>query len=369
MRQAEILNPVLYASPYMVVTPSGYTKHYFVENERFASRIGDGSISGINSHAASSAALAAKQADVDFYAPDSIRPDNFTFLRSMPNHLSAHHTTYWQHSDHLGSASWVTDTNGAAYQHLQYMPWGEPLLDQRKSGYTYNTRYTFSGKERDEETGYSYFGARHYNSDLSLWLSVDPMADKYPGVSPYTYCANNPVRLVDPNGEDIYKLGVRIYFFNGDIDIGISYALSANMVSGIARDKGGVTRFQANSFNYIVNQNLNENSSKPSCFIGFDLSITAHAIWDWSANSFDDFVGKQLNTINLGVGPSASLTGGDCFIGIGIGGGYGGGYDIETLNVKRSISLSYNEVKRIKKLSNIVGFPIWEVANQKKNIK
>ena len=42
--------------------------------------------------------------------------------------------------------------------------------------------------------------ARHYNSDLSIWLSVDPMSDKYPGVSPYTYCGNNPVRLVDPNG-------------------------------------------------------------------------------------------------------------------------------------------------------------------------
>ncbi len=45
--------------------------------------------------------------------------------------------------------------------------------------------------------------ARHYNSDLSIWLSVDPMSDKYPGVSPYTYCANNPVRLVDPDGDTI----------------------------------------------------------------------------------------------------------------------------------------------------------------------
>ena len=45
--------------------------------------------------------------------------------------------------------------------------------------------------------------ARHYNSDLSLWLSVDPMADKYPGVSPYTYCGNNPVRLVDPDGDTL----------------------------------------------------------------------------------------------------------------------------------------------------------------------
>ena len=41
--------------------------------------------------------------------------------------------------------------------------------------------------------------ARHYNSALSIWLSVDPMADKYPSISPYTYCANNPVRLVDPD--------------------------------------------------------------------------------------------------------------------------------------------------------------------------
>ena len=45
--------------------------------------------------------------------------------------------------------------------------------------------------------------ARHYHSDLSLWLSVDPMANKYPGVSPYTYCGDNPVRLVDPDGRTI----------------------------------------------------------------------------------------------------------------------------------------------------------------------
>lgn len=44
--------------------------------------------------------------------------------------------------------------------------------------------------------------ARHYHPTLSIWLSVDPMADKYPGVSPYTYCGNNPVRLIDPDGRD-----------------------------------------------------------------------------------------------------------------------------------------------------------------------
>ena len=62
--------------------------------------------------------------------------------------------------------------------------------------------YTFSAKEKDTETGFSYFGSRYYSSDLSIWLSVDPMSDKYPSLSPYTYCANNPIKLVDPNGED-----------------------------------------------------------------------------------------------------------------------------------------------------------------------
>ena len=61
--------------------------------------------------------------------------------------------------------------------------------------------YTFSAKERDAETGLSYFGSRYYSSDLSIWLSVDPMASKYPSLSPYVYCADNPVKLVDPNGE------------------------------------------------------------------------------------------------------------------------------------------------------------------------
>ncbi len=71
--------------------------------------------------------------------------------------------------------------------------------------------FTFSAKERDAETGFSYFGARYYSSDLSVWLSVDPQASKYPSLSPYTYCANNPVRCVDPNGEEIGDY----YSFNG----------------------------------------------------------------------------------------------------------------------------------------------------------
>jgi len=82
-------------------------------------------------------------------------------------------------------------------------------VNQRTS--SFSSMYTFSAKEKDTETGYSYFGSRYYSSDLSVWLSVDPMSDKYPSLSPYTYCANNPVKLVDPDGEEIGDY----YSFNG----------------------------------------------------------------------------------------------------------------------------------------------------------
>ena len=62
---------------------------------------------------------------------------------------------------------------------------------------------SFTGKEKDEETGFGYFGARYIDHELmTMWLSVDPLADKYPGISPYAYCAWNPVKLVDPDGRD-----------------------------------------------------------------------------------------------------------------------------------------------------------------------
>ena len=67
-------------------------------------------------------------------------------------------------------------------------------------------RSSFTGKVKDSESGYHYFGARYYDSELLTgWLSVDPMADKYPSISPYVYCAWNPVKLVDPDGQETTK--------------------------------------------------------------------------------------------------------------------------------------------------------------------
>ena len=66
---------------------------------------------------------------------------------------------------------------------------------------------TPQNQPREEETGYGYFGARYYDPTiLTSWTAVDPMADKYPNLSPYNYCAWNPVKLVDPDGKDFEKI-------------------------------------------------------------------------------------------------------------------------------------------------------------------
>ena len=76
----------------------------------------------------------------------------------------------------------------------------------------------FTGKEKDEETGYGYFGARYMDHELmTMWLSVDPMADKYPSISPYAYCAWNPIKLIDPDGNDWYKAEDGTIQFTTDI--------------------------------------------------------------------------------------------------------------------------------------------------------
>lgn len=71
---------------------------------------------------------------------------------------------------------------------------------------------SFTGKEKDPETGYGYFGARYMDHEvMTMWLSVDPMMDKYPGISPYNYCIWNPAKLNDPNGEDPVFFGLLQY--------------------------------------------------------------------------------------------------------------------------------------------------------------
>ncbi|MBO5628995.1 MAG: RHS repeat-associated core domain-containing protein, partial [Aeriscardovia sp.] len=66
----------------------------------------------------------------------------------------------------------------------------------------WNTPYLFNAKELDEETGLYYYGARYLDPTGAMWLSVDPMWNNDPDKTPYNYCLNNPIKMVDPDGRN-----------------------------------------------------------------------------------------------------------------------------------------------------------------------
>jgi len=70
-------------------------------------------------------------------------------------------------------------------------------------------KYKYTGKERDTESGYDYFSARNYHSEIGRFMSVDPLAGKYPGWSSYNYTMNNPMNMVDPDGMEADDIIIR----------------------------------------------------------------------------------------------------------------------------------------------------------------
>ena len=110
--------------------------------------------------------------------------------------------TFYYHSDHLGSTSYVTDDSARVTQFVGYLPYGESLVDEHSS--SEEMPYKFNGKELDEETGLYDYGARNYDAAICQWTSVDPLAEKYYNVSPYVYCGNNPINAIDSDGKKVW---------------------------------------------------------------------------------------------------------------------------------------------------------------------
>src|SRR5690606_39051758 len=156
---------------------------------------------------------------------------------------------YFFHPDHLGSSSYITNLAGVVSQHMEYLPFGELLIDEHLN--SHNSPFKFNAKEFDSETGNYYYGARYYSQRYNLMLSVDPMYDLYPSFSPYAYTLQNPVRYVDPTGmfveEPVYdKKGnhignteegftgqVLIYSGDKNIDFSTMSADDATLIDGV----------------------------------------------------------------------------------------------------------------------------------------
>jgi RHS repeat-associated protein len=153
-------NYTIYVNPYEVVQSGGYTKHFYIGEQRIVSKLAVSSKSG-NSK------------------------DGFQF---------------YYHPDHLGNSAFITDAKGEAYQHLEYFPFGQTFVEEHSN--QQRTPYLYNGKELDDETGLYYYGGRYYDPITSIWENVDPSWDQPAEIStsPYAYVQDNPITYMDPDG-------------------------------------------------------------------------------------------------------------------------------------------------------------------------
>ena len=240
----------LYVSPYLVANQGGrYTKHIYIGSQRIVSKIGDFASYGSDPRRIQYAGSETDGLSVNYKqkysAQQQVIKDNYAIFEvpyngtdnndyvdgqgfccddgspeaaqaralALENNFqdpdAYEKLQFYYHPDHLGSSSYITNLDGEVVQHIEYVPFGEVFIEERNS--IWNTPYLFNAKEFDEETGLYYYGARYYDPRLSLWISTDPLQEKYPHINSYCYTANNPILFVDPDGKAIIKGAVAAF--------------------------------------------------------------------------------------------------------------------------------------------------------------
>lgn len=238
----------LYVSPYLVANQGGrYTKHIYIGSQRIVSKIGDFASYGSDPRRIQYAGSEADAISVDYAGKysaqqEAIKENYATFevpyngtdnndyvngegfccddgsmeaaqtravVKAMEDNFQEgdayENLQFYYHPDHLGSSSYITNLDGEVVQHVEYVPFGEVFIEERNN--IWNTPYLFNAKEFDEETGLYYYGARYYDPRLSLWMSTDPMQEKYANITTYCFVAANPVKFKDLEGNDIIITG------------------------------------------------------------------------------------------------------------------------------------------------------------------
>ncbi|MEZ5048503.1 MAG: RHS repeat-associated core domain-containing protein [Saprospiraceae bacterium] len=196
------------------------------------------------------------------------------------------------------------------------MPYGETMVEQKVDG-DFSTPYRFTGKEEDVETGLYYYGARYYDPKLSIWMSVDPLADKYPSLSPYNYTMNNPLRFTDSDGRKpqdaiILIWGVKPdYQGHGMLAVeNFKYNDDGKLVSdgtyslyGVNATESYTTYEFARDPEMVLEGSLGmvKGSFTKEELLNFDQGNgTAEAVIQYSTNPLEDFQANELLTSDIG---------------------------------------------------------------------
>jgi RHS repeat-associated protein len=108
--------------------------------------------------------------------------------------------------DHLGNTRITFNQNGQIIQEDAFYPFGMKMNGLcYETGEDYKNKYLYNGKELQDDFGLDWYdyGARFYDPESGRWWSMDPLVEQYRRWSPYNYCLDNPIRFIDPDGNEI----------------------------------------------------------------------------------------------------------------------------------------------------------------------
>ena len=203
----QLQQAMFYPNTYLNFDAFGnYTKHYYNGMERVASRLGDNNTTIAIDNMLENRKLSLEEQvrnDIQELISEPTQvdlPPMLDILNLQPT--GTPNDIYYYHINHLGSTSFVTDGNATITQGFLYAPFGEITTEYNANfGNNILPKYSFNAKELDEETGMYYYEARYYKPPV--FTSRDAMFEKYFWMTPYAYCANNPVKYVDPSGREV----------------------------------------------------------------------------------------------------------------------------------------------------------------------
>ena len=221
---------------------------------------------------------------------------NFSYVYNYTDHLGNVRVSY--QDDGTGSPMQVEENN--------YYPFG--LKHSGYNGYSETSyKYKFNSKELQDELGLNLYdyGARNYDPALGRWMNIDPLAEKMPQWSPYSFCFNNPIRFVDPDGmAPGDPVGPGYYTASSNTRM-VGFALRHPIAAGsIGSVSHGSTNISTNSARFAINTGLPENRAME----GSHINAFRHTLWQASiTNEFGAGVAKEAGNTHE-VNPTANLS-------------------------------------------------------------
>jgi RHS repeat-associated protein len=177
----------------------------------------------------------------------SLKDERQRFVMVEKTNIPGHHLLVrYLHDSHQGSCTLETDESGNVITYEEYHPFGTSSYQATNAGILSSSkRYRYVGKERDEESGLYYYGARFYAPWLCRFMSCDPKAAQFPDQSPYNYCNNNPINLIDPDGQSATPPDKILHDDNGGED---RYVEDLNGKDYITEEYGHYTNDEKTGF-------------------------------------------------------------------------------------------------------------------------